>query len=131
MTAVETRILIVDDDVEYAGVIAAFLEAHGFSVLQAHTGDEGVRLANAHGPSLILMDIMMNERAEGFRAIHEIRRNPELKRVPIFVISAFCTQLQDLEIPEDGWMEHDAFLSKPVDTQHLLEKVRRWVGIAV
>ena len=76
------------------------------------------------------MDIMMNERAEGFRAIRDIRRDPELKRVPIFVVSAFCTQLPDLEAAEAGWLAHDAFLSKPVDTQHLLEKIRRWTGVA-
>ncbi|MGD0498621.1 MAG: response regulator [Bryobacteraceae bacterium] len=129
-TAVEKRILIVDDDRDYADVIASFLEANGFAVFQAHDGEEGVRLAKAQQPDLILMDIMMNERNEGFDAIREIRRDPQLKRVPIFVISAFCTHLPDIGMPEGGWLAHDVFLSKPVDTVHLLDKVRRWVGMA-
>ncbi len=130
MNGAAKRVLIVDDDADFADAIGSFLEANGFAVGKAFDGAEGVRLARAERPDLILMDIMMNERSEGFRAISEIRGDAALKHVPIFVISSFATQLHDLEIPEGGWHSHDAFLSKPVDTPHLLEKVRRWVGTA-
>jgi CheY-like chemotaxis protein len=128
MSATPKRILIVDDDSDYVFAISAFLESQGFSTLTASNGDEGVELARTERPDLILMDIMMNERAEGFRAVREIRREPLLRRVPIFVVSAFCTQLPDMDSDEEGWMAHDAFLSKPVDLPQLLEKVRRWTG---
>ena len=130
MNGAEKRVLIVDDDADFADAIGAFLEANGFVVGKACSGDDGVKQAKSERPDLILMDIVMNERTEGFRAISEIRRDAALKQVPIFVISSFATQLQDLEIPEGGWHSHDAFLSKPVDMMHLLEKVRRWVGTA-
>jgi len=75
---------------------------------------------------------MMNERTEGFFAIHEIRRDPALKNVPIFVVSSFCTALPDFDIPASGgWLAHDMFFAKPVSMSQLLEKIRERVGVTV
>jgi two-component system alkaline phosphatase synthesis response regulator PhoP len=128
----EKRILIVDDDHDFVEAISCFLEVNGFTVFRAHDGAEGIKLAKMHRPDLILMDIMMNERTEGFFTIHEIRRDPALLSVPIFVLSSFCTRLPDFEIPSSGgWLTHDMFFTKPVDTVQLLEKIRERVGVAV
>ena len=125
------RILIVDDDRDFVEAVAAFLEASGLTVLRAYNGGEGVRAARLERPDLILMDIMMNERTEGFFTIHEIRRDPALQRVPIFVISSFCTRLPDFEIPSSGgWLAHDMFFAKPVDPVQLLEKIRQRISLA-
>ena len=128
----EKRILIVDDDHDFVEAISCFLEVNGFGVFRAHDGAEGIRLAKVKQPDLILMDIMMNERTEGFFTIQEIRRDPALKSVPIFVLSSFCAHLPDFEIPSSGgWLAHDMFFTKPVDTAQLLEKIRQRVGAAV
>ena len=125
------RILIVDDDQDFVEAVACFLEANGFTVFRAHDGSEGIRLAKIERPDLILMDIMMNERTEGFFTIQEIRRDDALKSVPIFVLSSFCTHLPDFEIPSSGgWLAHDMFFAKPVDTTRLLEKIRQRLGKA-
>jgi len=128
----DKRILIVDDDHDFVEAISYFLERNGFTVLRAHDGAEGVRVAKMQRPDLILMDIMMKERTDGFFAIQEIRRDPVLKSVPIFVLSSFCTRLPDFEIPSSGgWLAHDMFFAKPVDTAQLLEKIRQRVGVTV
>ena len=128
----EKRILMVDDDQDFVEAVACFLELNGFRVFRAHNGAEGIKLAKLHQPDLILMDIMMNERTEGFFTIHEIRRDPALKSVPIFVVSSFCTRLPDFDIPASGgWLTHDLFFPKPVNTAQLLEKIRERVGVAV
>jgi len=125
------RILMVDDDHDFVEAVSCFLEANGFTVSRAYDGAEGIRLAKMERPDLILMDIMMNERTEGFFTIHEIRRDAALKNVPIFVLSSFCTRLPDFEIPSSGgWLAHDMFFAKPVDTLQLLEKIRQRVGKA-
>ncbi len=130
MSAEAKRILIVDDDRDFVEAIACFLEAHGFAVARAHSGEEGTRQAKLERPDVILMDIMMSDRTEGFFAISEIRRDPALKNVPIFVVSGLCTRLPAFEVPEGAWMAHDVFFSKPVDTGQLLEKIRHWTGQA-
>ena len=128
----EKRILIVDDDHDFAEAISCFLELNGFKVFQARNGEEGIRLAKTKLPDLILMDIMMNERTEGFFTIQEIRRDPSFKNVPIFVLSSFCTRLPDFAVPSSGgWLAHDMFFTKPVDTAQLLDKIRQRVGMAV
>jgi len=127
----EKRILIVDDDHDFAEAVGCFLEANGFAVMRAYDGAEGVKLAKLERPDLILMDIMMSERTEGFFAIQEIRRDPSLRSVPIFVLSSLCTHLPDFEIPSSGgWLAHDQFFAKPVNTAQLLEKIRQWLGKA-
>jgi twitching motility two-component system response regulator PilH len=127
----QKRILMVDDDCDFVEAVACFLEANGLTVFRAHNGADGVRLARLERPDLILMDIMMNERTEGFFTIQEIRRDPALKNVPIFVISSFCTRLPDFAIPATGgWLSHDMFFAKPVNTVQLLEKIRQRIDQA-
>jgi len=122
---------MVDDDQDFVEAVSCFLEANGLTVFRAHDGKEGIKLAKMERPDLILMDIMMGERTEGFFTIHEIRRDPTLKNVPIFVLSSFCTRLPDFEIPSSGgWLAHDMFFAKPVDTVQLLEKIRQHIGKA-
>lgn len=126
------RILIVDDDRDFVEAVACFLEAEGLAVLRAYTGAEGIRLAKMERPDLIIMDIMMNERTEGFFAIQEIRHEPELKNVPIFVVSSLCTRLPDFQVPPSGgWAAHDVFFAKPLNTTQLLEKIHQRLGTVV
>ncbi len=120
------RILIVDDDRDFVEAVACFLEANDLAVFRAYDGREGVTVAKTERPDVILMDIMMNERTEGFFAIQEIRRDPALKTVPVFVVSSFCTRLPDFGIPSSGgWLTHDMFFAKPVDPVQLLAKIRQ------
>ena len=123
------RILIVDDDRDFVEALAVFLEANELAVARAHDGNQGVKLAKMDRPDLILMDIMMGERTEGFFVIHEIRSDPALRNVPVFVLSSFCSRLPDFEIPASGgWLENDMFFAKPVDTGLLLEKIHERIG---
>jgi CheY-like chemotaxis protein len=120
---------MVDDDRDFSEAVTSFLEANGLKVFRANDGKEGVKLAKMERPDLILMDIMMGERTEGFFTIQEIRRDPALKDVPIFVLSSFCTRLPDFEIPSSGgWLAHDMFLAKPVDMVQLMENILQRIG---
>ncbi len=125
----QKKILIVDDDADFAEAIASFLEANGYRVFQARNGDDGLKVAKAERPDLVLMDIMMRERTEGFFTIQEMRRTPGIKAVPIFVVSSLYSQVPGFRItPEASWLAHDAFFPKPVDPPQLLEKIRERLG---
>jgi CheY-like chemotaxis protein len=129
MTPEAKRILIVDDDGDFVEAVSSYLEANGFTVLKAPNGRDGVRRARMERPDLILMDIVMDERTEGFFTIQEMRRQEELKGVPIFVLSSLYAQMPDFGSPPDrAWLAHDEFLSKPVDMVRLLEKIRQRIG---
>ena len=131
MTGVEKRILIVDDDADFLESLSCFLEAHHFLVIKAHDGTQALKLAKMEHPDLILMDVMMNERTEGLFTVQEIRRDPELKDIPVFVLSALYYQVPEFEVsPDRGWLAHDEFLSKPVDMSLLLAKIQQRIGVA-
>jgi two-component system alkaline phosphatase synthesis response regulator PhoP len=122
------RILIVDDDADVVESVSSFLEANGYQVLKAHDGREGLKQAKLERPDLIIMDIMMNERTEGFFTVQAIRRTAGLESVPIFVLSSLYEQVPGFRIPPDsGWMAHDQFFHKPVNMPELRDKIRRFL----
>jgi CheY-like chemotaxis protein len=123
-------ILIVDDDPDFAEALGSFLRASGFRVKEARDGGEGLRLAKLSRPDLVIMDIVMKERTEGFFTVQEIRRTPELKDVPVIVLSSLYENFPEFQIaPDSGWLEHDAFFHKPPDMPALLSEIRNRLGI--
>jgi CheY-like chemotaxis protein len=116
-------ILIVDDDTDFAEALASFLEANGYRVLRATSGAAGVAAAREQRPDLILMDVMMEERTEGFFRVQELRRTRELADTPIFVISSIYAVEQFMVEPQRSWLGHDEFFSKPVDVPMLLRQI--------
>jgi len=129
MTAGARKILIVDDDTDFVEAVSSYMEANDYSVLKAYNGQDGLRLAKMVHPDLIIMDIMMTERTEGFFAIQEIRRTPELETVPVIVLSSLWSGVTDFQVvPERGWLAHDKFIAKPVDLPYLLQEIRLCMG---
>jgi len=118
----------VDDDADFADALSSFLQANCYQVLQARDGSEGLRVAKAERPDLVLMDVMMKERTEGFFTVQEMRRTPGLENIPIFILTSLYSQIPGFRIsPEASWLAHDAFFAKPVDPVQLLEKIREFL----
>ena len=129
MSSRASKILIVDDDADFLESVSSFLVANGYTVVRASNGRDGLKLAKMEHPDLIIMDIMMSERTEGFFTIQDIRHVPELQTVPIFVVSSIYSSVTGFRVaPDGGWIGHDEFLSKPVDPPELLDKIRRRIG---
>jgi two-component system alkaline phosphatase synthesis response regulator PhoP len=119
-------VLIVDDDPDYVNAISLLLESAGYRVLSAADGREGLEKAKLHSPDLILLDVMMTERTEGFFTLQEFRRIPGLSRIPVMIVSSIYTDQPIFRVsPEAGWLPADLFLPKPVDPARLLDEARR------
>lgn len=130
MNGTGKTILLVDDDADFAAALTSVLEEAGFRVLRAPNGRQGLKLAKIERPDLVLMDIIMSERTEGFFTIQEFRHTPELQAVPIFVLSSLYSTARDFQVaPESSWLAHDAFFSKPVDPRELVQKIRDRLGL--
>lgn len=124
----EYRILLVDDDPDFAASTTALLQSAGHSVLWAKTGEEALRMARQDRPDLILLDVMLSERTEGFFVLQEIRRDTELKDIPVIVISSIYAECPGFRVsPEKDWLPAERFLAKPVDPITLITEVRRVV----
>lgn len=79
-------ILIIDDDQAVTGVVKAVLEKDGYSVLEAHSGTEGLAKAEELRPDLIIMDISMPD-MDGYAATEKIKENPSLRDIPVIFLS--------------------------------------------
>jgi DNA-binding response OmpR family regulator len=120
------RILVVDDDRDFVEAVRTLLTHAGYEVLSAYDGRSGVARAREARPDLILVDIMMDERTEGFFTVQALRQAPELVGTPIVVVSALYDRVPEFQIPPDPlWLGHDVFLAKPVAPEELLARVRQ------
>lgn len=129
MADARPRVLLVDDDADFACATAAFLESHGYDVAEARDAREGLLAARRTRPDLILMDVMMKERTEGFFAVQELRRDPALAGIPVFVVSSLYSDVPGFRVAaEHAWLRHDEFLPKPLDLDQLLERIRARLG---
>ena len=124
-------VLVIDDDRDFVTAIEALLTSSGYRVATASNGREGLQEAKKIQPDLVLLDVMMTERTEGFFTLQELRRVPSLNRTPVIVISSIYTDQPVFRVsPEAGWLPADLFLPKPVEPVRLLEEARRLMGEA-
>ncbi len=85
-------ILIIEDDSLLQKVYQEVLSKSGFDVLTAATGPMGLELIKTHKPSLVLLDVMIPGGMNGFDILEQVKRDPELKDIPIVVISNLDTE---------------------------------------
>lgn len=124
-------VLIIDDDADFRRAVGGLLTASGFAVITASNGREGLDLAKTASPDLILLDVMMDERTEGFFTLQQIRRVPALRETPVIVVSSIYTDQPSFRVdPEAGWLPASLFLPKPVDPVRLLEEAARLLAPA-
>jgi len=119
------RILVVDDHAENRLVLLDLLEPLGFEIGMAENGKEAVDQVSVFKPDLILMDLVMPVMM-GFEAASTIRQLPEFKAIPIIAVSASVLELYQENSQQVGC---DDFLSKPIDTEKLLELMQNYLQL--
>jgi CheY-like chemotaxis protein len=126
MTSPKT-VLIIDDDPDYVAAVSALLTGAGHAVHSAANGVDGLRLARSLLPDIVLLDVIMTDRTEGFTMLRQMRAVPALAATPVVIVSSLYTS----ELPvfqvgaEAGWVPADLILPKPIDPQRLLAEVAR------
>lgn len=113
------RILVVDDEKLITTMLTDILEAHGYEVLQAFDGQEGLKLARAEQPDLIILDVMM-PKLDGFKMARLLKFDRNFQHIPIIILTAKAGE-QDLHTSKLSGA--DLYLVKPVDPKLLLEKI--------
>lgn len=86
MDAQSTKILIVEDEEILLTALSEELKGQGFNVVGAHDGVEGVEMALAEKPALILLDLVM-PRLDGLGALKQMKDSPEIKDIPVVILT--------------------------------------------
>jgi two-component system cell cycle response regulator DivK len=117
-------ILLVEDNEANRTLVRDILTHHGYEVLVAVNGEEGVRLAMELIPDLIIMDIQMPV-MNGFTAIAYLKKNPQTHAIKILAITSFAMAGDRERVMASG---ADGYLSKPINTRELPPLVAGLLG---
>ncbi|WP_262267941.1 response regulator [Microvirga yunnanensis] len=115
------RILYVEDNEDNVYMLSQRLKRHGFQVLVARDGEQGVEMARREKPDLILMDLGLPT-LDGWSAARLLKAAPDTRRIPIVALSAHTMPGDRERALEAGCDEYDA---KPVAFEKLLAKIDR------
>src|SRR5215475_1024586 len=116
-------VLIIDDDREYRQIIREILRANGWRVLEAAEGDEGIEIAKAKQPDVVVCDLLM-PRCNGYHVCRVLRHEPGLRDVKIIVASG-----RDFDIDRQTAtaVGADDYLTKPINPGQLVVLMSRIV----
>ena len=118
------RVLVVEDDVRNIFALTSVLEPRGAKVEIARNGREAVEHLQKHpGVDLVLMDVMMPE-MDGLEAMREIRKQRELRKLPIIALTAKAMRDDRENCLAAGAND---YIAKPLDVDKLLSLARVWM----
>jgi DNA-binding response OmpR family regulator len=117
-------VLAADDDVDILELITFRLERSGYTVVQAHDGEEAWEAALVRQPDLAVLDVMM-PKLDGFELTRRLRAHEATKRMPIILLTA---RAQDSDVQAGFDAGADDYLRKPFSPQELRARVQAILG---
>jgi two-component system phosphate regulon response regulator PhoB len=111
------RVLLIEDDAWIRTFLRDALTDRGFAVDEAADGRTGMRLADESQPDVVLLDLAMPE-VTGVDVLHELRRRPATRQLPVLVLSAYVRVLPEVDVEQVAGV-----LKKPIDLDELIERV--------
>lgn len=118
------KILVVDDDAVNLRLAATVLEQDGYEVLSAQGGAEGVAVALAQAPDLMLMDVQMPG-MDGIAALKRLRADSRSAALKVVALTALAMKGDAERLLAAGF---DGYLEKPIRYKEFLSEVARLLG---
>lgn len=118
------KVLLADDDMRTVYALSALLRGKGAEVLVAETGREALNVLETGGQiNAVLMDLMMPE-MDGYEAMQRLRRNPRFAGLPVIALTAKAMKGERERCIDAGASD---YLAKPVEGDHLLATLQKWI----
>ncbi|MGE5262460.1 MAG: response regulator [Acidobacteriota bacterium] len=114
------RILLVEDNEMNRDMLSRRLDRRGYQVLMAVDGQQGVEMATAEVPDLILMDMSLPI-LDGWEATRQLKAAPATRAIPIIALTAHAMSGDREKALEAGADDYD---TKPIELPRLLEKIQ-------
>lgn len=115
-----TKILYVEDNEDNVYMLTRRLARHGYDVIVAADGEQGIELAKSELPALILMDLSLPV-LDGWQATQRLKASPATARIPIIALSAHAMPADREKALAAGCDDYD---TKPVELTRLLDKIQ-------
>ncbi|WP_298935472.1 phosphate regulon transcriptional regulator PhoB [uncultured Ruegeria sp.] len=120
MSADQPSVLVVEDELAQREVLAYNLEAEGFRVSKAASGDEAMLLVDEESPDIIVLDWMMPN-LSGIEVCRRLKTRPDTRSIPIIMLSARSEEVDKVRGLETG---ADDYVVKPYSIVELMARVR-------
>ena len=114
-------ILVVEDNEQSRKLVRDVLKFRGYEIIEAVTGEDGVRLAQDRRPSLVLMDIRLPG-MDGIQALARLRAAAGTQAIPVLAMTASVMTEDRQKIMDAGF---DAFQSKPINVKEFMAAVEQ------
>jgi len=112
-------VLVIDDDPVIVKLLRVNFELEGFNVISAGDGREGVEMARAERPDVVVSDIMMPV-MNGLELVSTLKSDPETADLPVLLLSA---KAQMADVQRGFELGADDYVTKPFDPIELIDKV--------
>jgi two-component system cell cycle response regulator DivK len=116
-------VLIVEDNDKNMKLVRDVLQVKGYQTLEAGSAEDGIALARAQKPDLVLMDIQLPG-MNGIEALGVLRADPATASIPVIAVTASVMQQDRNLITQAGF---DAYIAKPINLNEFLEAVRTMI----
>ena len=124
MNSSDKVVLVVEDNAINMKLCYELLNMHGYIVLQATDGMEGLRLAHEHRPDLILMDMQLPE-ISGLEVTKQLKVDETLRSIPVIAVTALAMKGDEQKYRDGGC---DAYIAKPISIANLLQTVEQFLS---
>jgi len=118
------KIAIIDDDKDIIDAVSLVLSSKGFNVVSAMNANEGLKLIETEKPDIILLDVMMEEPDDGFFLAMKLRKMGVT--TPIFLLTSI-SKVTGFEYAVSENLPVEEFLEKPLQSELLLEKIKKYL----
>jgi two-component system cell cycle response regulator DivK len=122
--ASEQCILIVEDNPKNLKLIRDVLQFHGYTTLEAVTGEAGVEVARAQQPTLILMDVQLPG-MNGREAMQVLKSDVHTRHIPLIALTAFAMKGDKESLLAEGF---DGYIAKPVDIKEIPKVLEKYLS---
>jgi two-component system cell cycle response regulator DivK len=114
------RILLVEDHEDNRRIVRDLLTSVGYELIEATTGEQGLALAEAEHPDLIVMDIQLPG-LDGYEATRRIKASPTLRATPVIAVTSYALSGDEVRARAAGC---DGYVAKPFSPRALLATIR-------
>ncbi len=124
----KAKIVIVDDDRDIRDSLQAILEAREYTVVTAADKTEGLEKIKAEKPDLAILDVMLDTWEDGFEMARELKKDSDLKDMPILMLTGVGKQTGiDFKTTagDPTWCPVDGYLEKPVEPDTLVAEITK------
>ena len=118
-------VLIIEDNEKNMKLVRDVLQFRGYRTLEATTAADGLALAAAHQPALVLMDIQLPD-MDGVTALGRLRGDPATAALVVIALTAFAMTDERERFLSAGF---DGYLSKPISIKEFPEQVRQFCDL--